>query len=318
MQTSADIVLSPPDAISAAGGADSVALNVSRRASRNRPRLRQPCEAANHRPAAHNRSRDHDHRGSWHSIVSSDVLGGAWGRARLRRLGGDQLLVRQGYRPGDGSDLQPATSLRAHRAVAGADVRCLVDHRFSVGVHGGGEHPGRGPGSRRSVVLRLHLHHAAEAPNSAQHRHRGSRRRVSAAGRLGRRPGEHRMAGVRAVRCGVPLDPTSFLVAGAPAASRLQECERANAPGDHRHRPDPPAHPAVPGGPDREQACSRGSCSALGYTAGAAVLGGGYLALALWARAKATSGAAALLFHYSLAYLALIFVVGAVAAVVLG
>jgi heme o synthase len=56
----------------------------------------------------------------------------------------------------------------------------------------------------------------------------------------------------------------------------------------------------------------------IGYTAGAAVLGGGYLALALWARAKATSGAAALLFHYSLAYLALIFVVGAVAAVVLG
>ena len=55
-----------------------------------------------------------------------------------------------------------------------------------------------------------------------------------------------------------------------------------------------------------------------GYTVGAAVLGGGYLALALWARAKATSGAAALLFHYSLAYLALIFVVGAVAAVVLG
>jgi heme o synthase len=56
----------------------------------------------------------------------------------------------------------------------------------------------------------------------------------------------------------------------------------------------------------------------IGYTAGAAVLGGGYLALALWARAKATSAAAALLFHYSLAYLALIFVVGAVAAVVLG
>jgi protoheme IX farnesyltransferase len=55
-----------------------------------------------------------------------------------------------------------------------------------------------------------------------------------------------------------------------------------------------------------------------GYAAGAAVLGGVYLALALWARAKATSGAAALLFHYSLAYLALIFVVGAVAAVVLG
>jgi protoheme IX farnesyltransferase len=56
----------------------------------------------------------------------------------------------------------------------------------------------------------------------------------------------------------------------------------------------------------------------IGYTVGAAALGGCYLALALWARAKATSHAAALLFHYSLAYLALIFVVGAVTAVVIG
>jgi protoheme IX farnesyltransferase len=54
----------------------------------------------------------------------------------------------------------------------------------------------------------------------------------------------------------------------------------------------------------------------IGYTVGACVLGGCYLGLALWARTKASSQAAALLFHYSLAYLALIFVVGAVAAVV--
>jgi protoheme IX farnesyltransferase len=56
----------------------------------------------------------------------------------------------------------------------------------------------------------------------------------------------------------------------------------------------------------------------VGYTIGAAVLGGCYLALALWARIKGSSHAAAVLFHYSLAYLALIFVVGAVTAVVLG
>jgi protoheme IX farnesyltransferase len=53
----------------------------------------------------------------------------------------------------------------------------------------------------------------------------------------------------------------------------------------------------------------------IGYTVGAGVLGGCYLGLALWARAKGSSHAAAVLFHYSLAYLALIFVVGAVAAV---
>jgi protoheme IX farnesyltransferase len=56
----------------------------------------------------------------------------------------------------------------------------------------------------------------------------------------------------------------------------------------------------------------------IGYTIGAALLGGGYLALALWARAKGSSKAAAALFHYSLAYLALIFVVAAITAVALG
>jgi protoheme IX farnesyltransferase len=52
----------------------------------------------------------------------------------------------------------------------------------------------------------------------------------------------------------------------------------------------------------------------LGYTVGVGVLGAAYLGLALWARAEASSRAAALLFHYSLAYLALVFVVGALAA----
>jgi heme o synthase len=52
----------------------------------------------------------------------------------------------------------------------------------------------------------------------------------------------------------------------------------------------------------------------LGYVVGVGLLGAGYLALALWAGAQGSSRAAALLFHYSLAYLALVFVVGAVAA----
>jgi protoheme IX farnesyltransferase len=56
----------------------------------------------------------------------------------------------------------------------------------------------------------------------------------------------------------------------------------------------------------------------IGYTIGAAVLGVCYVGLALWARADGSSHAVALLFHYSLVYLALIFVVGAVTAVVLG
>jgi heme o synthase len=54
----------------------------------------------------------------------------------------------------------------------------------------------------------------------------------------------------------------------------------------------------------------------LGYAIGTGVLGAGYLALALWARAQRSSRAAAVLFHYSLVYLALVFVVGAIAAAV--
>ena len=51
-----------------------------------------------------------------------------------------------------------------------------------------------------------------------------------------------------------------------------------------------------------------------GYAIAAAVLGACYLALAGWAKVKGTSGAAALLFHFSLAYLALVFIAGAIAA----
>ncbi len=51
-----------------------------------------------------------------------------------------------------------------------------------------------------------------------------------------------------------------------------------------------------------------------GYAVAVGVLGAVYLGLAWWARAQATSRAAALLFHYSLLYLALVFVAGAAAA----
>ena len=52
----------------------------------------------------------------------------------------------------------------------------------------------------------------------------------------------------------------------------------------------------------------------VGYLIPAAALGALYFGLARWAQRAGTSRAAALLFHYSLAYLALIFVVGALAA----
>jgi heme o synthase len=57
-----------------------------------------------------------------------------------------------------------------------------------------------------------------------------------------------------------------------------------------------------------------GMAFGLGYVVGVGVLDACYLALALWARAQGSSRAAALLFHFSLMYLALVFVVGAFAA----
>jgi protoheme IX farnesyltransferase len=51
-----------------------------------------------------------------------------------------------------------------------------------------------------------------------------------------------------------------------------------------------------------------------GYAIAVGALGACYLALAGWARVQGSSGAAALLFHFSLAYLALVFVAGAIAA----
>jgi protoheme IX farnesyltransferase len=51
-----------------------------------------------------------------------------------------------------------------------------------------------------------------------------------------------------------------------------------------------------------------------GYAIAVGFLGACYLALAGWARVNGTSRAAALLFHFSLAYLALVFVAGAIAA----
>ena len=56
----------------------------------------------------------------------------------------------------------------------------------------------------------------------------------------------------------------------------------------------------------------------IGYTVAAGILGGLYLGLALWARSEGSSRAAALLFHYSLVYLALLFAAGAATAVFAG
>jgi heme o synthase len=51
-----------------------------------------------------------------------------------------------------------------------------------------------------------------------------------------------------------------------------------------------------------------------GYAIPVAVIGSGYIALAVWARRATSAHSAELLFHYSLLYLALVFVIGALAA----
>ena len=184
-----------------------------------RSRLHQPRQAPNHRPAAHHRSRDDVHRRARRSITPAALLGGARRRARVRRLRRDQLLVRPRHRPGDGADLQPSAPVGSHSSVAGAHLWGLADRRVGGGVQCCREHPGGSAGARWRALLRPHLHHAAQAQNTAQHRHRWRRRRVSTARRMGGGPGQRRMAGVRALCAGIPVDPATLLVAGAPAST---------------------------------------------------------------------------------------------------
>jgi len=139
----------------------------------------------------------------------------------------------------------------------------------------------------------------AEAQNAAQYRHRWSRRRVSTPGRLGRGDGKRRLACVRALRAGLPVGPhrisgRSHCCFGADyrnAAVPMLPGIIGTARTHRRILPVPAAlitASLLPGSPShrlhRRRRTARGC----------------YLALAGGLAPKASSHAAAVLFHYSL------------------
>ncbi len=166
----------------------------------------------------------------------------------------------------------------------------------------------------RDRVLRLRLHHVAEAQHAAQHRDRRRRRMRPRARGLGGRDRRGRAAGARAVRRRLLLDAAALLGAGPALPRRLRGRERADAP-------------VVRGEAETARQIVLYTIALIGvsllllpaagmgwiYLVAAVVLGGLFLWGALRLRADAGDGRAAIrLFRYSISYLTLLFAAVAV------
>src|SRR5439155_24690875 len=111
--------------------------------------------------------------------------------------------------------------------------------------------PGRAPVRGGSSLLRVRLHLVAEAILPAEHRDRRRGWSCPRARRVGRRHGTGGMAGGRAVRDRVPVDPAPFLGAVAPVSARLPRRRGPHAPRGRRFAGHDSKHRAVldrPGG----------------------------------------------------------------------
>ena len=184
---------------------------------------------------------------------------------------------------------------------------------------GGGEPPDGRARPRGQPLLRARLHGLAQALDAAEHRHRRRGRRRATARRLGGSNRVARAAGARALPHRLPLDAAALLGARAAHQARLR------GGGDSRCCPSCAVTPRRPG-----RSCSTPwrswaspSCPfALGwfgavYLAAALGLGAVFLWLAVRLRRSIQPARASALFHYSLLYLALIFVAAAIDPVVI-
>ncbi len=235
-------------------------------------------------------------------------------RARMRRGERAQPRAGRGHRQADGQAhaLAPggrgagagAVRARVRARAVGALVRAPRRRR---------EHADRGARARREPLLRPRLHALPEAIDAAEHRHRRRGRSGPAARRLGGRDREPDVARARPVRRRLPLDAAALLGARAADQARLRGRRRADAAGRARRArdraADRPLHVRA-----RRVHARTGSLGQFGlvYLVSAAALGASFLWLAWRLKRERTPRRAALLFHYSLAYLALLFVAMAV------
>ena len=120
-------------------------------------------------------------------------------RARRRRGGGAQPVVRGRSRRADEAHRQPAAAGRADGPPDRAPFRRRPRRLLGAADGARGQLArGRDPG-RLDPVLRARLHRLAEAADAAEHRHRRRRRRLSAADRLG--GGDRRRRAAAAASC---------------------------------------------------------------------------------------------------------------------
>ena len=225
--------------------------------------------------------------------------------ARHRQADGQaHALAPGGRRPGAG-----AVRARVRARAVGALVRAPRRRR---------EHADRGARARREPLLRPRLHALPEALDAAEHRHRRRGRSGAAARRLGGCDREPDVAGARAVRGRLPLDAAALLGARAADQARLRgrracRCCRSCAESARpRGRSCSTRSGSSPSRSRRRSgACSGSSTSSLPRRSAASSSGspGG-------SSASARRAAPQPLFHYSLAYLALLFVAMAVDSVI--
>ena len=166
--------------------------------------------------------------------------------------------------------------------------------------------------ARGQPLLRARLHALAEALDAAEHRHRRRRRRRAAARRLRGRRGPPRLGRARHVRRRLRLDAAALLGARADDQGALRARRRADAAGRRaatRRRRAQIVLYTVAARRRRRSCRSRSASSGSSYGVAALVLGAVFAWYALELRRDAGARSRAVrLFHYSLLYLALLFV----------
>ena len=277
--------------------------------------LRHADEASDHVPAPPDRALRDGRRGR--GAPSGLARRGDDGRPRARMRWGEraQPRARRGHRPADGQAHALATGgggtgARAVRArvrarALGALVRSARRCR---------EHADRCARALREPLLRPRLHALPEALDAAEHRHRRRGRSDPAARRLGGRDREPDAARARPVRGRLPLDAAALLGARPADQARLRGRRSADAARRPRRARDRAADRALHGRARSVHARTRRS----GASSGSSTSWRPRRSERPSSGSPGSSSAsgrprrAALLFHYSLAYLALLFVAMAV------
>ena len=287
-------------------------------AVRSLARLRDADEAADHvPPAPHRRCGDVRRRGrlAGRTGARGDA---ARARARLRRRERAQPRARPRHRPADGrADGRPAGRLGPRPGAAGARVRPRPLGALVRAARLDGERAHGRSRPRRQPLLRCRLHGLSQAVDRPEHRDRRRRRGRAAARRL--RGGDGRARAPRAVALPdrLPLDAAALLGARADAQGALPRGERADAPGNARGRRDDAADPALLGRARRVHRSSSATGSARCTRSPPRSSGATSSTSPQRLRVDASRRNAVVLFHYSLGYLALLFVAAALDPVLL-